>query len=120
MQHRKLPPFVQLPNRQHYHPLNSRQPKGNLQREQEVEDTMLDLLQPFTEGLEERGVSSSLRQLGVTLRMKLSKNSLMMRNFPRLPPDTLANDTKSKKGIIGSQPREDQHVSTPPSERPQL
>ena len=33
--------------------------KGNLEREQEMEDTMLDLTQPFTEGLEERDASSS-------------------------------------------------------------
>ena len=32
--------------------------KGNLEREQEVEDTMLDLLQPCTQGLQERDASS--------------------------------------------------------------
>ena len=46
-------------------------------REQEVKDTMLDLLEMHL---------PQLRQPGATLRMKLSKNSLMMRNFPRLPP----------------------------------
>ena len=56
------------------------------------------------------------RQLGVTLRMKLSQNNLMMRNFPWLPPmwweTTLAEDTKSKKGVIGSQPRGNHNVFT--------
>ena len=33
--------------------------KGNLEREQEVEDTMLELLQPFSQGSEERYASSS-------------------------------------------------------------
>ena len=33
--------------------------KGNLKREQEVGDTMLDLSQPLTEGLQERNTSSS-------------------------------------------------------------
>ena len=33
--------------------------KGNFEREQEDEDTILDLLQPFTEGSEERDASSS-------------------------------------------------------------
>ena len=46
-----------------------------------------------------------LRQLGATLRMKLSKNSLMVRNFLGChrcgERDTLAEDTKSKKGVIG-------------------
>ena len=32
------------------HQLNSRQPRENLEREQEVVDTILDLLQPLTEG----------------------------------------------------------------------
>ena len=33
--------------------------KGNLDREQEMEDTILDLIQTFTEGLEERYAPSS-------------------------------------------------------------
>ena len=47
--------------------------KGNLEREQEVEDTMLELLQPFSQGLENDMHLLHLRQLEVTLRMKLSK-----------------------------------------------
>ena len=50
-----------------------------------VEDTTLDLSQTFTEGLEERDLSQ-LRQLGVAPSMTLSKNHLLMRNFPRLSP----------------------------------
>ena len=58
-----------------------------------------------------------LRQLGVTPRMvKLSRNNLWTRNSPRLPPmlggDTLAKDTQSKEGIIGSQPRGNHNVFT--------
>ena len=50
----------------------------------EVEDTMLDLLKPCSEGLGVRDASfSKKRQLGVTLSMKLSKNNTMQRNFPR-------------------------------------
>ena len=48
---------------------------------------MLDLLQPFTEGLEKtRFIFLNSDKLGVTQSMKLSKNNLLMRNFPRLPP----------------------------------
>ena len=46
-------------------------------------------------------------------RNTLSKNNFLMRNFPRLSPmrgDTLAKDTKSKKGIIGSQQRGNHNV----------
>ena len=38
--------------------------KGNFERENEVEDTMLDLLKPFTEGLEEDDASSSTPNAG--------------------------------------------------------
>ena len=79
--------------------------KGNFEREKEVEDTMLDLLKPFTAM---RCILPQLRQLGVTLRTKMSKKNLFMKSFPRLSPMReeirLGNDTKSKKGIIGSQP----------------
>ena len=51
----------------------------------EVVDTMLDLSQTCTEGTEERDLSQ-LRQLRVALSMKLWKNNLLMRNFPRLSP----------------------------------
>ena len=76
---------------------------GNLKREQEMEDTLLDLLQPFTEWLEVWDTSSSTQTAWVTLSMKLWKRNLLMKNFLRLfvtdaVRDTLAKDTKSKKG----------------------
>ena len=60
--------------------------KRNLERENEVEDTMLDLLQPFTEGIQERDAFFQLRQLGMALSMKLSKIKILLRSSPRLPP----------------------------------
>ena len=48
---------------------------------------MLDLLQTsYRRTGRTRCLFPQPRQLGVTLRMKLSPNNLMMRNFPRLPP----------------------------------
>ena len=48
--------------------------------------------------------------------VKLSRNNLLTRNFPRLPPmlggDTLPKDAKSKEGVIGSQPRGNHNVFT--------
>ena len=38
--------------------------EGNLEREKEVEDTIVDLLQPCKEGLEERDASSSTPTAG--------------------------------------------------------
>ena len=38
--------------------------KGNFEREKEVEDTLLDLLNPFTEGSEEHDASSSTPNAG--------------------------------------------------------
>ena len=46
---------------------------------------MLDLLQPFTEGVEERDASSSTARGGPKHAVVEEKN-LLMRNFPRLPP----------------------------------
>ena len=68
-----------------------------------MEDTLLDLPQPFTEGLRERDASSSTP-------------TTRMRNFPRLPPMRgkilWQKSTKYKKGIIGSQPRGNHNVFT--------
>ena len=50
---------------------------------------MLDLLKPFSEGFGRTRCilpSFRLRQLEVTLRMKLSKNNFLMRNFRRWSP----------------------------------
>ena len=60
--------------------------EGNLERKQVVEDTMLNLSQPFTLGLEERDISSSAPTARVTFSMKLSNKNLLMRNFPVLSP----------------------------------
>ena len=79
-------PWLQLPHRRQYHPSNSRQLRETLGGE-EVEDTMLDLLNPFTEGFQVRAAYlPQLRQLEVTFGMKLSKNYILKRNFLRLSP----------------------------------
>ena len=90
--------------------------KGHLEREQEVEDTMLDLLQPFTEGLEERDAYSSTPTAGsdpthevVAEQSRDEKLSLVATDVVR---DTLAEDTKSKKGVIGPHPRGNHKVFT--------
>ena len=61
-------------------------PKENLEREQEVKDAMLDLLQLLTEGLKERDASSSTPTARVTPGMKLSENNLLVSNFPWVSP----------------------------------
>ena len=60
--------------------------KGNYVREQEVEDTMLDLLQPLQKDQKNKMHLPQLRQLGVVLSMKLSKNNLLVINFHLLSP----------------------------------
>ena len=106
-------PWKQLPNRRLNHPLNSRQPKEPV-REKEVEDTMLDLLMPFTEGFEECDVSSSIPKARGGKHVDEEKP--LDDKVPRLSPmrvsDTVATDTNCKKGIIGSQPRGNHNVFT--------
>ena len=90
--------------------------KGNLERDKEVEDTMLDPLEPFSEGPEEHDASSSTPTAGGAAKHEVveetslgDKISLVVTNAGR---ETLAKDNKSKKGIIGSQPRGNHRVFT--------
>ena len=76
---------------------------------------MSDLLKPFTEGLEEHDASSSTPNAGSDPKQTLKEKPL----DDKLPSvvtdaqrDTLAKDTKSKTGIIGSQPRVNHNVFT--------
>ena len=89
--------------------------KGNLEREKTSGGHHAGSVGVLRKG-QKNTVDLPLWQLGVTLRMKLSKNRLMMRYFPRLPlmlwEIQWQKDTKSKKGIIGSQPRGNHHVFT--------
>ena len=76
--------WLQLPNRRQYRPLNFRQPGENIKREK-VEDTILDLLKNLLQKDWKNEMHlPQLRQLGVILSMKLSKNNLLMRNIFRL------------------------------------
>ena len=89
---------------------------GNLEREQEVDDTMLDLLQPFTEGLEEQVASSSTPTARGGPKHEVVEEQSLDEKLPSVVTDavgdTLAEDTKSKKSIIGSPPRGSHHVFT--------
>ena len=88
---------------------------GNLEREAEVEDAMLDLLKPLTEGLKEYDVSSSIPNARNGPK-HVDEEKPLDDKLPSVVPDagrdTLAKDTKSKKGIIGSQPRGNHTVFT--------
>ena len=81
---------------------------------------MLDPLEPFTEGPEEYDASSSTPTAGGAAMREVEENHLLVIKFLRLSTDagedTLTNDTKSKKGIIGSEPRGNPQCA----ERPQL
>ena len=81
--------------------------KGNLEREQEVEDTMLDPRQPFTHGIEERFASPSTPTPWGHLKREVVWEQSLDDQFPSVVTDaggeTLAKDIKSKEGIIGSQ-----------------
>ena len=88
--------------------------KGNLEREKEVEDTMLGMSEPFTEGLERYASSSTSTAWGDP------KHAISRKTSWRQPPSvvtdpgrhTLAKETKSKKAIIGSEPRGNHNVFT--------
>ena len=85
--------------------------KGNFKREQEVEDTMLDL---FTEGLEVYYASSSTPNAGwpkACCRRKPLDDKLPV-VVTDAGGDTEAKDTKSQQGIIGSQTRGNHDVFT--------
>ena len=79
--------------------------KGNFGREEELEDTMLDLLKHFPEGFKEGDVSSSAPKACGDL-LHLTKEQPLEDKPPSVVADperdTLAKETKSKKGIIGS------------------
>ena len=76
---------------------------------------MLDPLEPFTEGPEEYDASSSTPTAGGAAMREVEEKSLGDKISPVVTDageDTLANDTKSKKGIIGSEPRGTHNVFT--------
>ena len=80
--------------------------KGNLEREQEVEDTMLDLLKPFTERLKEYDVYSSTLAAGCDPTHELVEEQSHDVKLPSVAADAerySGQNTTSKKGIIGSQ-----------------
>ena len=78
---------------------------------------MLDPWEPFTEGPEEYDASSSTPTAGGAAKHEVveektslgDRNSLVVTVAGR---ETLAKDTKSKKGIIDSQPRGNHNVFT--------
>ena len=59
--------------------------KRNFEREEEVDDTMLDLQEPFTEGSKKTMHLPQLQPQGVTPTM-LSKEHLLKTNLRRLSP----------------------------------
>ena len=77
---------------------------------------MLDLLQPFTEGLEERDASSRTPAAGSDPAHEVVEEQSHDEKLPSVATDagrdTLAEDTKSRKSIIGSQPRGNHNVFT--------
>ena len=85
---------------------------------------MLDLLKPFTEELQERDASSSNPTTRGDPKHEVVKEQSLDETLPSVATDaardTLAKDTKSKKGIIGSQPRGNHNVFTHYPEDPQL
>ena len=91
-----------------------KQPKATSQTSHHGEDTLLDLLQPFTQGLEERDASSSTPTAGNDLEHAVVEEQSLDEKFPSVVTDaggdTLATGTQSKKGVIGSQPRGNHNV----------
>ena len=77
---------------------------------------MLDVLQPFTQGFEERDASSSTATAWCGHTHEVVEEQSHHEKFPSVATDTgretLAKDTKSKKGVIGSQPRGNHNVFT--------
>ena len=116
MQHRKLRPLGSRYQTKEAEPsMELSSAKGNFERDKEVEDAMLDLLQPFTEELEEDDVCSSTpRSRGdpqhVDEEKPLEDKSTSV--VPDAGEDTLAKENKSKMCIIGSQPRGNHNVFT--------
>ena len=91
--------------------------KGNFfEREKDVEDTMLDLLKSFPDGLEERDASSSTPTAGGDPTHEVVEEQFHDEKLPSIATsargDTSAKDTKSKTGNIGSQPRGNHTVFT--------
>ena len=90
--------------------------KGNLEREKEVEDTMLDPLEPFAEGPEEYDASSSTPTARGAGEHEVVEENSFGDQVSSVVTDAgggaLAKDPKSKKGIIGSQPRGNHNVFT--------
>ena len=77
---------------------------------------MLDLLQPFTEGLVERDASSSTATAWNDSKQEVVEEQHIDEKLPSVATDagrdSLAQNTKSKKDIIGSQPRGTHNVFT--------
>ena len=101
-------PCLQLPNKRQYHPLFPTA-KGNLEREKEVKDTMLDPSEEYDAS------SSSPTARGAAKHAVVEEKSLgdqISSVVTDAGADALAKDPKSKKGIIGSQPRGNHNVFT--------
>ena len=79
-------PWLQLSNRRQYHPLNSRQPRDTLSENKKWRTPCWICCNHLQKDWKNEMLIPQPRQLGVTLRMKLSQNNLVMRNFPWLPP----------------------------------
>ena len=107
---------MQLPNRNTVPSIEFSAAKGNVERKKEVEDTMLDPLEPFTEGPDEHDASSSSPTAGGAAKHEVVKENSLRDCISSVVTDaggdTLAGDTKSKKGIVRSQPRGNHNVFT--------
>ena len=77
---------------------------------------MLDPLEPFAEGPEEYDASSSTPTAGGAAKHEVVEETFLGAKISLVVTDagreTLAKDTKSKKGFIGSQPRGNHNVFT--------
>ena len=93
-----LSPWLRLPNKKLYH-VELSTAKGNFERENEVEDTM-------SEGLEVREASSSTPTAWGDPEHDVVEEKSIDDKLPSVVTnagvDTLAKETKCKKGNIGS------------------
>ena len=108
-------PWWQLPTYKCSPSVGSSSSKGNSKREAEVEDAMLDVSELFTEGVEEDdGLLSTIKARGA--HMHGIDEQPLEDKLPSVVTDaggdTLARETKSKKGTIGSQPTGNHTVFT--------
>ena len=103
--------------------IGSSSAKGDFEREKEVEDSMLGLLELVTEGSREDDESPSTSKAGRDFMHLIAEQSLEDKP-PLVVTDAageiLAKETKSKNGIIGSQTGENHNVVPSLSEGSQL